>query len=160
GMSESQFRLLGERRYAPFFATQALGALNDNLLKNALVILATYHAAEFTRMDPNVLTQLAGALYIVPFLLFSATSGQLAHKYDKARIMRLVKLAEVGIMVVAGIGFALHSLPLLLATLFGMGLHSTFFGPAKYGYLPQVLAERELVGGNALLESGTFLAIL
>jgi len=159
-MSESQFRLLGERRYAPFFVTQFSGALNDNLLKNALVILATYQAAEFTRMDPNVLTQLAGGLYIVPFLLFSATAGQLADKYDKARIMRLVKLAEVGIMLLAGIGFALHSLTLLLLSLFGMGLHSTFFGPAKYGYLPQTLAERELVGGNALLESGTFLAIL
>jgi 1-acyl-sn-glycerol-3-phosphate acyltransferase len=159
-MSESQFRLLGERRYAPFFATQALGALNDNLLKNALVILATYRAAEFTRIDPNVLTQLAGGLYILPFLLFSATAGQLADKYDKSRIMRAVKLVEVGIMVVAGIGFAIHSLPLLLLTLLGMGLHSTFFGPAKYGYLPQILAERELVGGNALLESGTFLAIL
>lgn len=159
-MAESQFKLLAERRYAPFFATQALGALNDNLLKNALVILATYHAAEFTRMDPAVLTQLAGALYISPFLLFSATAGQLADKYDKSRIMRLVKLAEAGIMVLAGIGFAFHSLPLLLLTLMGMGMHSTFFGPAKYGYLPQVLRERELVGGNALLESGTFLAIL
>ena len=159
-MSDSQFRLLGERRYAPFFATQALGALNDNLLKNALVILATYRAAEFTRVDPNVLTQLAGGLYILPFLLFSATAGQLADKYDKSRIMRAVKLVEVGIMVMAGVGFAVHSLGLLLLTLLGMGLHSTFFGPAKYGYLPQVLAERELVGGNALLESGTFLAIL
>jgi hypothetical protein len=159
-MSDSQFRLLAERRYAPFFATQALGALNDNLLKNALVILATYHAADYTRIDPNVLTQLAGGLYILPFLLFSATAGQLADKYDKSRIMRLVKLAEVGIMVMAGIGFAVHSLALLLLTLMGMGLHSTFFGPAKYGYLPQVLEERELVGGNALLESGTFLAIL
>lgn len=159
-MSESQFRLLGERRYAPFFVTQFSGALNDNLLKNALVILATYQAAEFTRMDPNVLTQLAGGLYIVPFLLFSATAGQLADKYDKARVMRLVKLAEVGIMLLAGVGFALHSLALLLLSLSGMGLHSTFFGPAKYGYLPQTLAERELVGGNALLESGTFLAIL
>ncbi len=159
-MAESQFKLLAERRYAPFFVTQALGALNDNLLKNALVILATYHATEFTRMDPEVLTQLAGALYIAPFLLFSATAGQLADKYDKARIMQFVKLAEAGIMVLAGIGFALHSLVLLLLALMGMGLHSTFFGPAKYGYLPQVLRERELVGGNALLESGTFLAIL
>lgn len=159
-MSQSQFRLLTQRRYAPFFVTQALGALNDNLLKNALVILVTYHAAEYSRMDPNVLTQLAGALYIAPFLLFSATSGQLADKYDKARIMRLVKLAEVGIMLLAAVGFALHNLALLLLTLMGMGLHSTFFGPAKYGYLPQTLRERELVGGNALLESGTFLAIL
>lgn len=159
-MSDSQFRLLGERRYLPFFATQALGAMNDNLLKNALVILATYHAVEYTRIDPNVLTQLAGALYIVPFLLFSATAGQLADKYDKSRIMQIVKLAEAAIMVAAGVGFAIHSLALLLLTLFGMGLHSTFFGPAKYGYLPQALAERELVGGNALLEAGTFLAIL
>lgn len=159
-MSASQFRLLGERRYAPFFVTQALGALNDNLLKNALVIMATFHAAEFTTLDPNIVTQLAGGLFILPFLLFSAIAGQLADKFDKAALMRWVKVAELVIMLVATAGFFLKSLPVLLFALFCMGTHSAFFGPAKYGFLPQVLGERELTGGNALLEAGTFLAIL
>lgn len=156
----SQFRLLGERRYGPFFLTQALGALNDNLFKNALVIVATFHAADFTTLDPKILAQVAGGLFILPFLLFSATSGQLADKYDKAALMRWVKIAELFIMALAAVGFFLKALPLLLFALFLMGTHSTFFGPAKYGYLPNVLGERELVGGNALLEAGTFLAIL
>lgn len=156
----SQFRLLGERRYGPFFLTQAMGALNDNVLKNALVIMATFHAAEFTSMDAKVVAQLAGGLFILPFLLFSATAGQLADKFDKSALMRWVKIAEFFIMLLAGIGFFIKSLPLLLLALFLMGTHSAFFGPAKYGYLPQVLGERELIGGNALLEAGTFLAIL
>ncbi|MFZ5757451.1 MAG: MFS transporter [Pseudomonadota bacterium] len=156
----SQFRLLGERRYGPFFLTQALGALNDNVLKNALVIVATFHTADYTSMDPKIVAQLAGGLFILPFLLFSATAGQLADKYDKAVLMRWVKIAEFFIMLLAGAGFFLKSLPLLLTALFLMGTHSAFFGPAKYGYLPNVLGERELVGGNALLETGTFLAIL
>lgn len=156
----SQFSLLGERRYGPFFVAQSLGALNDNLLKNALVIIATFHAVEFTTLDPKILTQLAGALYILPFLLFSSLSGQIADKHDKGMLMRLVKLAELLVMVLAGLGFFLQNLPLLLGALFLMGTHATFFSPAKYGYLPNVLQERELIGGNALLEAGTFLAIL
>ncbi len=157
----SQFRLLGERRYAPFFITQALGALNDNLLKNALIIIATFHTAAYgSALDPKILAQIAGGLFILPFLLFSATAGQLADKFDKAALMRWVKIAELGIMCLAATGFWIHSLPLLLIALFLMGMHSTFFGPAKYGYLPSVLQERELIGGNALLEAGTFLAIL
>lgn len=159
-MSDSQFRLLGERRYGPFFLTQALGALNDNVFKNALVIMATFHAAEFTSMDPKLIAQVAGGVFILPFLLFSATAGQLADKFDKAALMRWVKIAEFFIMLLAAAGFLAKSLPLLLVGLFLMGTHSAFFGPAKYGYLPQVLGERELTGGNALLEAGTFLAIL
>ncbi len=159
-MSSSQFRLLGERRYGPFFLTQALGALNDNLFKNALVIMAVFHAADFTGMDPKILAQLAGGLFILPFLLFSATAGQLADKFDKAAVMRWVKIAEFFIMLLAAAGFLAKSLPVLLFALFLMGTHSAFFGPAKYGYLPQILGERELTGGNALLEAGTFLAIL
>lgn len=156
----SQFSLLGERRYGPFFLTQALGALNDNVFKNALVIIATYRTAEYSSMDPKVIAQLAGGLFILPFLLFSAMAGQFADKFDKAALMRVVKIAEIFIMVLAGAGFALKSLPLLLAALFLAGAQSAFFGPAKYGLLPQVLGERELTSGNALLETGTFLAIL
>jgi hypothetical protein len=156
----NQFRLLGERRFAPFFVTQFLGVLNDNVYKNALVILVTFHAAALTAAAPDVVVNLAGALFILPFFLFSATAGQLADKYDKATIMRLVKLAEIGIMIVGAIGFVRSDLTLLLAALFLMGLHSTVFGPVKYAILPQTLKEDELVGGNALVETGTSLAIL
>lgn len=158
--THSQFRLFRERRFLPFFWTQALGAFNDNVYKNTLVTLAIYRSAEYTPMAPGLLTNLAGGLFILPFVLFSGVAGQLADRYDKSRVLRAVKLAEVGIMVLAGVGFALHSLPLLLAALFLMGAHSTFFAPAKYGLLPQVLSTEELVGGNALLEMGTFVGIL
>ncbi len=156
----SQFQLLVERRFAPFFAAQALGAFNDNLLKNALVILATYQTARYSTLSPELLTNLAGGLFILPYLLFSGWSGQVAEKIDKALLIRWVKLAEIGIMAVAGLGFAVHSLPLLLTALFLMGCHSTVFAPAKYGLLPQILRDGELVGGNALVEMGTFVAIL
>ena len=155
-----QFRLLGERRFLPFFGTQALGAFNDNVYKNALLLVATYDTASYSALDPVLLTQLGNGLFILPFVLFSGVAGQLADRYDKAVVMRSVKLCEVAIMVLAGIGFARHDIWLLLAALFLMGAHSTFFAPAKYGCLPQVLSEDELVGGNALLEMGTFLAIL
>jgi 1-acyl-sn-glycerol-3-phosphate acyltransferase len=156
----NQFRLLGERRFAPFFVTQFLGVLNDNVYKNALVILVAFHATSLTTLSPDVLVNLAGALFILPFFLFSATAGQLADKYDKAKIMRLVKLFEVAIMAVGAIGFVRGNLTLLLVALFLMGLHSTVFGPVKYAILPQTLKEEELVGGNALVETGTSLAIL
>lgn len=156
----SQFRLLTQRRYLPFFGAQALGAFNDNVYKNVLVILATFQAASYTSIDPQLLTNLAGGLFILPFVLFSGIAGQLADRYDKALVMKVVKAAEIAIMALAGIGFALHDLSLLLIALFLMGMHSTFFAPAKYGVLPEVLHDTELVGGNALLEMGTFLAIL
>jgi 1-acyl-sn-glycerol-3-phosphate acyltransferase len=159
-MSDSQFRLLGERRYGPFLLTQTLGALNDNVLKNALVIVATFQTASYTAMDPKLLAQVAGGLFILPYLLFSALAGQLADKYDKGTVMRVAKAAEVLIMLVAAAGFLLKSMPVLLASLFLSGLQSTFFSPAKFGYLPQILSPRELTGGNALLEATTFLAIL
>ena len=155
-----QFHLLGERRFGPFFVTQFLGAFNDNHFKNALVLLVTYHAATLTSLAPSVLVNLAAGLFILPFFLFSATAGQLADKYDKARIIRLVKLLEVGVMAVGGLGFLRQDLTLLLAALFLMGVHSTIFGPVKYALLPQTLREQELVGGNALVETGTSLAIL
>src|SRR5262245_40806840 len=156
----NQFRLLATRRFGPLFVTQLLGAFNDNLFKNALVLLVTYQATTLTSIRPEVLVNLCGGVLILPFFLFSATAGQLADKYERSRIVRLVKLLEVGIMLLGAAGFALHSLGLLLATLFPLGTHSTFFGPVKYALLPQHLREDELVGGNGLVEFGTFVAIL
>jgi 1-acyl-sn-glycerol-3-phosphate acyltransferase len=156
----SQFALLRERRFLPFFGTQALGAFNDNVYKNVLVILGTYHAASYTKLPPEVLANVAAGLFILPFMLFSGLAGQLADRFDKSLVLKSVKAFEILIMGVAGIGFATHSIEVLLAALFMMGMHSTFFGPAKYGLLPEVLQPGELVGGNALVEMGTFLAIL
>lgn len=156
----NQFKLFTQRRFLPFFGAQALGAFNDNVYKNVLVILATYHAASYTTLAPELLTNLAGGLFILPFMLFSGMAGQLADRYDKSRVLQAVKAFEVLIMVVAAVGFAYRSIGILLAALFMMGMHSTFFAPAKYGLLPDVLDESELVGGNALVEMGTFVAIL
>jgi 1-acyl-sn-glycerol-3-phosphate acyltransferase len=164
---KSQFKLLGQRRFAPFFLTQFLGAFNDNVLKNALVILVTFQAARyagqgsvFHSMTGGILVNVAAALFILPFFLFSATAGQLADRTDKAVMIRIIKAIEIGIMALAGWGFVSASLGALLGALFLMGLHSTLFGPVKYAILPQSLDDTELVGGNALIESGTFLAIL
>lgn len=156
----SQFSLLKFRRFAPFFGTQFLGAFNDNLFKNALIVLLTFQAASWTALAPGVLSNLAAGIFILPFFLFSATAGQLADKYDKAKLTRLVKVLEMLIMGIAALGFSLHSLTVLFAALFLLGLHSTLFGPVKYAILPQHLREDELVGGNALVEAGTFVAIL
>ena len=156
----TQFRLLAQRRFLPFFGAQALGAFNDNVYKNVLVILATYHAARYTTLEPQLLTNVAAGLFILPYVLFSGIAGQLADRYDKALVLKAVKAAEIAIMAIAGLGFATHSIEVLLAALFLMGVHSTFFAPAKYGLLPEVLEEAELVGGNALVEMGTFVAIL
>ena len=158
--NENQFRLLRKRRFGPFFLTQVLGAFNDNVYKNALVILVAYHAASYASIDPNLLTNVAAGLFILPFVLFSATAGQIADKFEKSAIIRIIKASEIGIMVIAAAGLLLKNLPLLLAALFLLGLHSTFFGPVKYAILPQVLSPAELVGGNGLVEMGTFVAIL
>jgi len=155
-----QFGLLKEKRFGPLFGTQFLGAFNDNLYKNALVVLLTFQAAQWTTIPVELLGNLAAGLFILPFFLFSATAGQLADKYDKAMLARLSKLLEISIMGIAIVGFALHSLAWLLAALFLLGLQSTQFGPVKYAILPQHLHEDELVGGNALIEAGTFVAIL
>ncbi len=155
----NQFALLGQRRFAPFFWTQFLGAGNDNLFKFALTVLVTYQLQ--VSWLPSELAGLAiGALFILPFLLFSATSGQLADKFDKAALTRFVKWLEIAIMAVAGWGFLQADVALLLACVFLMGVHSTIFGPVKFAYLPQHLGERELTGGNGMLEMGTFVAIL
>ncbi len=154
-----QFSLLQQRRFLPFFLTQFLGAANDNLFKFAFTVLVTYQL-QVSWLEPKMAGLVIGALFILPFVLLSATSGQWADKYDKAFIMRGVKLMEVGIMVLAGLGFWFSLVPLLLGCVFLMGLHSTFFGPVKYAYLPQHLREHELTGGNGLVEMGTFVAIL
>ena len=155
-----QFQLLKARRFGPLFLTQFLGAFNDNFLKNAIVILITYRAVTVAGVPPAQMVAAAGGIFILPFFLFSATAGQLADKMEKSLLIRWVKIIEIGIMLMAGIGFVLEIYELLLVALFFMGLHSTFFGPIKYSILPQHLATDELVGGNALIESGTFLAIL
>jgi 1-acyl-sn-glycerol-3-phosphate acyltransferase len=156
----NQFRLLGERRFLPFFGAQALGAFNDNVYRNVLVIFITFGGSISTKLDAQVLTNLAGGLFILPYLLFSGIAGQLADRFDKSRVVQVVKATEILIMALAGVGLASGNLAVLMSALFMLGMHSTFFAPAKYGLLPQILRPTELVGGNALLEMGTFLAIL
>jgi 1-acyl-sn-glycerol-3-phosphate acyltransferase len=158
--NKGQFSLLGEKRFAPFFWTQFLGAGNDNLLKFAFTVLITYHTAAFGGGDPKTAAFLISAVFIAPFVLFSATAGQLADKMEKAGLIRLVKNLEIVIMVIAAGGFVMHQVILLYLATFLMGMHSTLFGPVKYAYLPQHLKEHELVGGNGLVEMGTFVSIL
>ncbi|MCG2583052.1 MFS transporter [Massilia sp. TS11] len=158
--TSNQFQLLGQRRFAPFFWTQFLGAFNDNLFKTALLVVLTYDAAHWTTVDPKLLNNLIPGLFILPFVLFSATAGQIADKFAKEKLARAVKLLEIAIMAVAGIGWMQKNLWLLVAAVAGMGLHSTLFGPVKYAYLPQHLHKDELVGGNGLVEMGTFVGIL
>jgi 1-acyl-sn-glycerol-3-phosphate acyltransferase len=155
----NQFALLGQRRFAPFFWTQFAGAGNDNLFKFAFTVMVTYQL-QVAWLPPAMAGLVIGALFILPFLLFSATSGQLADKYDKRSLIRLVKWLEIGVMVLAAIGFFNANVVILLACTFLMGLHSTLFGPVKFAYLPQHLGERELTGGNGMVEMGTFVAIL
>ncbi|MFO1303735.1 MAG: MFS transporter [Burkholderiales bacterium] len=158
--TSNQFELLRERRFAPFFWTQFLGAANDNVYKNALVIFVAYHAAAGAALDANTLVNLAAGLFILPFVLLSATAGQVADKVEKSRLIRAIKLLEIAIMVIGAVGFYTHSLIVLFAALLLMGVHSTLFGPVKYAILPQSLRPEELVGGNGMVEMGTFVAIL
>ena len=159
----NQFALLRQRRFAPFFWTQFSGAANDNLFKFAFTVMVTYQLS-VSWLPPALAGLVIGALFILPFLLFSATSGQLTDKFEKTRIIRFVKNLEVVIMLVAAAGFMSNNVdvqvPVLLACTFLMGLHSTLFGPVKFAYLPQTLGERELTGGNGMVEMGTFVAIL
>lgn len=156
----SQFALLKQRRFAPFFWTQFLGAFNDNVFKTALLTILTYDALHWTTLDVGLLNNLIPGLFILPFVLFSATSGQLADKFEKAGMARKVKLLEIVIMLIAAGGWMTHQLWLLVTAIAGMGIHSTLFGPVKYAYLPQHLKTEELVGGNGLIETGTFVGIL
>ncbi|HET7096761.1 MAG TPA: MFS transporter [Casimicrobiaceae bacterium] len=158
--NHNQFDLLKERRFGPFFWTQFFGAANDNIYKNALVIFVAFHAAALTSLDPNTLVNVAGAVFIAPFVLLSATSGQLADKLEKSQLIRWIKLFEVAIMAIGLIGFWRHDLTILFTGLALMGVHSTLFGPVKYAILPQNLRPEELIGGNGMVEMGTFVAIL
>jgi len=157
---QSQFDLFKKRRFMPFFMTQSLGAFNDNVFKNALVALLVFKGSAVGGLNTDQLVNLSALLFILPFFLFSGLFGQFADKYEKSLQIRRVKLLEVVIALMAILGFWLDNLPLLLTVLFLLGLQSTIFGPIKYGILPQVLERRELVGGNALVEMGTFVAIL
>lgn len=154
----TMIRLLAQKRFGPFFGVQFLGALNDNLFKNTLVILFAFQAS--SEAESGLVTNLAAGLFILPFFLFSAVAGQIADKFDKAKIMRTIKAAEIGIMALGSVGFFTGHNVLLFITLFLMGVHSAFFGPVKYSILPQHLKEDEVMTGNALVEMGTFLAIL
>ncbi len=159
-MEHTQFYLLRLRRFLPLFVSQALGAFNDNGFKQALVILVTYGLAGKNGMDSRLIITIAAGIFILPFFLFSATAGQLADKYDKALLIRRIKFVEIILMVLAAAGFYLENISFLLFVLFLMGTQSSFFGPLKYSVLPLLLKKNELIGGNALIETGTFLAIL
>ncbi|MBC3467923.1 MFS transporter [Pseudomonas sp. RW10S2] len=154
----SQFTLLGKRRFLPFFITQSLGAFNDNLFKQSLILAILYKLS--LEGDRSIWVNLCALLFILPFFLFSALAGQFGEKFAKDALIRAIKLAEVVIMVIGAVGFLSDHLELMLLTLFAMGTHSALFGPVKYSILPQALREDELVGGNGLVEMGTFLAIL
>ncbi|MGM9428634.1 MFS transporter [Hydrogenophaga sp. MI9] len=155
----SQFALLTQRRFGPFFWVQFLGAGNDNVFKFAFTVLVTYQL-QVQWLPASMAGLVIGALFIFPFLLLSATSGQLADKYPKEVLIRFVKNLEIAIMLLAGWGFMQQNVPMLLGCVFLMGVHSTLFGPVKFAYLPQHLSERELTGGNGMIEMGTFVAIL
>jgi 1-acyl-sn-glycerol-3-phosphate acyltransferase len=156
----SQFSLLTQRRFGPFFWTQFLGAFNDNLFKTALLVVLTYDALAWTTVPAALLNNLIPGLFILPYVVFSATAGQIADKVEKGRLARFVKLLELVIMAIAAAGWLTHTLWLLVAAVVGMGVHSTLFGPVKYAYLPQHLKPEELVGGNGVIEMGTFVGIL
>ena len=151
--------LLRARRFLPLFSTQFLGAFNDSLFKQAVVLFVTYQLLK----DPTKefqFSSIAQGLFILPFFLLSALAGQLADDHDKSRLIRIIKAAEIGIMVLGGAGILLANIPLMLAAVFAMGVHSTFFGPIKYAILPQHLEKDEVLGGTGLVEAGTYIAIL
>ncbi len=152
--------LMRERRFWPLFWTQFFGAFNDNLFKNALVILVTFRAVHVGSLEPEQMVAASGAIFILPFFLFSSLAGQIADKVDKATVVKWTKIAELFIMAIGAAGFITGHVTLLMFVLFAMGVHSTIFGPCKYSILPQHLAANELVRGNALVEMGTYLAIL
>lgn len=156
----SQLQLLRTRRFWPLFTAQFLGALNDNLYRFALVIFITFQLAATSSLAGGTLVVLSGGIFILPFFLFSALAGQLADKYEKSMLIRWIKLAEIIVMGLGAVGFVLRDATLLLVVLFLMGTHSAFFGPLKYGILPQHLDEHELTGGNGLIQMATYVAIL
>ncbi len=159
-MRDSQFNLLRERRFGPFFLAQFFGAFNDNVYKNALLILIAFEASRLGALSTDALINLAAGIFILPFFLFSATAGQLADKFEKSILIRRLKLVEIAIMICAAFGLYYQSVSMLLGVLFLLGTQSAFFGPVKYGVIPQLLNDKELIGGNGLVGMGTFLAIL
>lgn len=156
----SQFGLLRTRRFLPFFLTQFLGAFNDNVFKNVLQVMIAFEVTVLAGISGQTWVNIAAGLFILPYFLFSATAGQIADKLEKSRLIRLTKVLEVAIMAVAAVAFWIGNIPWLLVLLFLMGVQATLFGPVKYGIMPQHLKETELVGGNALVDTGTFVAIL
>ncbi len=154
----SQFTLLGKRRFLPFFVTQSMGAFNDNVFKQSLILAILYKLS--IEGDRSIWVNLCAMLFILPFFLFSALAGQFGEKFNKDSLIRVIKIGEIGIMAVGATGFMFNHLWMMLAALFAMGTHSALFGPVKYSIMPQALREEELVGGNGLVEMGTFLAIL
>jgi MFS family permease len=157
---QTTMSLLRKRHFLPLFITQYLNAFNDNFFKMAMVVLITYHVLKGGETEEAYYNALAGGIFILPFFLLSAISGQLADGTDKQRLIRWIKTAEIGIMIIGAAGILLHNIPLMFAALFSMGVHSTFFGPIKYGILPQHLDEDEVLGGTGLVEAGTYIAIL
>ena len=158
-MIQNVAHLLKTRRFLPLFVTQFLGAFNDNLFRTAMVMLVIYGIYRSAEQEA-AFSALAGGLFILPFFLLSALSGQLADAIDKTRIIRAVKTAEIAIMVFGAAGLLLLNVPLMLVALAAMGIHSTFFGPIKYAILPQHLRSDEVLGGTGLVEAGTYIAIL
>ena len=156
----NQFSLFKKRFFSSYFVTQALGALNDNVYKSALLIFIAYQASEELNLNSDMLNNIAAGLFILPFFLFSATAGQIAEKFEKSALIRKIKLLEITIMSCAVIGFYLNNIWFLLIVLFLMGFQSSLFGPIKYSILPQHLDDSELLGGNGLVEMGTFLSII
>jgi 1-acyl-sn-glycerol-3-phosphate acyltransferase len=158
--SPNQFTLLKQRRFAPFFWTMFFGAFNDNIYKNALALLVAFQGAKLLGLGSNDLVNLAGAIFIAPYILLSATAGQLADKFEKSMLIRRIKLLEIGLMLLGAAGFYWHSYPLLFAMLFGLGCQAALIGPVKYSFMPQHLNDTELTGGNGLVETGMYVAIL
>src|SRR5512145_3278509 len=159
-MHDGTFRLLAHRRFLPLFVSQFLGAANDNLFKNALVILVIYRLGAAAGLEPKILATMAAALFIAPYFLFSALAGQLSDRHEKTRLMKFWKAAEIPISALGAWALAAENVSMMLTALFLLGTQSTFTSPIKYAVLPELLAEDELIGGNALIEGGTFLAIL
>lgn len=160
GKEHNQFGLLLEKRFGPFFWTQFAGAFNDNIYKNVLILMIAFQAVQETKGQSDILINMAAGLFILPFFLFSAFAGQIADKYEKSKVIRMVKLCEIVIMGCAGVALYYNATVILLVLLFFMGAQSTFFGPVKYSIIPQHLTESEIIGGNALVEMGTFVSIL
>lgn len=157
---DNQFLLLNDRRFLPLFVTQFLGAFNDNLYKTSISVLVAYGLWDIGNWKPEIVVSLAAALFILPFILFAPLAGQLADKFSKDKMMRVIKIFEILIVLAAIAGLWLHSVPILLVVLFAFGTHSAFFSPCKFSILPQHLQTHELIGGNALLNTGTYLSIL